>query len=122
MLTIIASTDLLPLGDQPTRVSVAVDRDLLKFLDPSVDSLAQGDNRSRANRNGEAATGKVVREVSMALFGAVVAKLQLWFGWPKHVLCPGGPEPRNCQYAGICPDYNVVVEDLNPRLMEFISL
>lgn len=38
----IAPTDLLPLGDPPTGISVRLSRDLLKSIDPSMEPLAKG--------------------------------------------------------------------------------
>lgn len=42
----IAPTNLLPLGDQPTRISVRLSRDLLKSIDPSMEPLMEGDRAS----------------------------------------------------------------------------
>ena len=49
----IAPTNLLPLGDQPTRVSVRVNRDLLKSIDPSMDPWLKEIASAGSNGKGE---------------------------------------------------------------------
>lgn len=120
----IAPTNLLPLGDQPTRISVRLSRDLLKFLDPSMEPLAEGDSVSRMKRKGKAAIDQMASDVSTDLFhvGAEVARRQIFFAWPK----PGKPLGPTWymeanHYLGICFDHHVTAENHSPRLLELTA-
>lgn len=118
----IAPTNLLPLGDEPTRISVRVCRDLFKSLDPSMDPLDEGDSFSRVKRKGKAAIDQVTRDVSMALFGAESAALPIAFGWSKfNVMGPNGPMTVPHYYIGICFDHHVAAENINPRVLELVA-
>lgn len=120
----IAATSLLPLGDQPTRISVRVNPDLLKSIDPSMDPLVEGDSFSRVNRKGRAAIDQMSRDVSTALFGAEVPRLRIGFAWPKHRKGPDGPDgpaPNFGYYIGICFEHHVTAEDISPRVLELTA-
>lgn len=122
----IAATSLLPLGDQPTRISVRVNPDLFKSMDPSMDPLVEGDSFSRVNRKGRAAIDQLSRDVSTALFGAEVPRLRIGFGWPKHGKGrdgPDTPEPYFGYYIGICFEHNVTAADdvVGPKVLELTA-
>lgn len=72
-----------PPWEEPTRISVRINRDLLKVIDPSMVPLEEGDSFSRVGRKGKAAINQMTRDVSSALFGpgAEVTKLDMGFGW-----------------------------------------
>ncbi|KUI64445.1 hypothetical protein VM1G_11245 [Cytospora mali] len=118
----IAATSLLPLGDQPTRISVRVNPDLFKSIDPSMDLLVEGDSFSRVNRKGRAAIDQLSREVSTALFGAEVPRLRIGLGFPKHREGPVGPGPNFGYYIGICFEQHVTAEDISPRVLELTAV
>lgn len=113
----IAPTNLLPLGDEPTRIVVRVCQDLFQFIDPSMDPLVEGDSFSRVSRKGAAAMNQMTREVSTVLFGAEVPTLRIRFGWPKYVK---GVE-RKPWYTGVCFNHNVAAGDLSPRVLELTA-
>lgn len=117
----IATTSLLPLGDQPTRISVRLNPDLFMSVDPSMDPLAEGDSFSRVNRKGKAAINQLSRDVSTALFGAEVPRLRIGLGIPKHGEGPEGPGPSVGYYIGICFDHHVTEEDRSPRVLELTA-
>lgn len=118
----IAPTNLLPLGDQPTRISVRLSRDLLKSIDPSMEPLEDGDSSSRVRRKGKAAIDQMACDVSTALFGAEVSRRQVSFAWSKHITGPGttGYMKAN-HYTGICFDYHVTAENHGPRVLELTA-
>lgn len=118
----IAPTNLLPFGDQPTRISVRLSRDLLRSIDPSMEPLAEGDSSSRVRRKGKAAIDKMACDVSTALFGAEVPRRQASFVWSKPVTGPGttGYMKAN-HYVGICFDHHVTPENHSPRVLEFTA-
>lgn len=118
----ISSTNLLPLGDEPTRISVRVSRDLFKSLDPSMESLEEGDSFTRVLRKGKAAINQIAREVGIALFGAESAPLSQTFGWSKfNVMGPNGPMMVPYQYIGICFDHHVAADNANPKVLELVA-
>lgn len=118
----IAPTNLLPLKDQPTRISVRLSRDLLKSIDPSMEPLADGDSSSRVRRKGKAAIDRMACDVSKALFGAEVPRRQVFFTWSKHITGIGtsGYMKAN-HYMGICFDYHVTAENHSPRVLELTA-
>lgn len=117
----VAPTDVLPLGNKPTRISVWVDYDLIKYLERAMDPVEEGDSWSRVRQKVRAAMDQMARNVSVALFGAEVSAVQTGFGWPKCVLGLEGPKSKNCQYHGICFDYRVTFADVSPRVLELTA-
>lgn len=117
----VAPTSLFPLGEEPTRVSVRINRELFKIIDPSMVPLEEGDSFTRVNRKGKAAMNQITRDVSRAIFGAEVSKLEMGFGWSKHVMGPDGPETRANHYIGICFDHHVTEQVPNPRVVELTA-
>lgn len=118
----IAPTNLLPLGDQPTRISVRLSRDLLESIDPSMEPLTEEDSISRMKRKGQAAINQMACDVSTALFGTEVARRQISFTWPKpgKPLGPDGYMKAN-HYLGICFDHHVTAENRSPRVLELTA-
>ncbi|KAH8747453.1 hypothetical protein F5883DRAFT_583861 [Diaporthe sp. PMI_573] len=117
----VAPTSLFPLGEEPTRISVRINRDLLKLIDPSMVPLEEGDSFTRVGRKGRAAINQVTRVVSTALFGAEVSKLPMDFGWSKPGMGPDGPEIRAHHYVGVCFDHHVTKEVPDPRVLELTA-
>lgn len=117
----IAPTDLLPLGNQPTRISVRISRDLLKSIDPSMDPLMEGDSFSRTKRKGRAAIEQLTRDLSMILFDSEVARLPFDVGWPKESLRRDCHELKTIHFIGFCFDHQIQVEDSNPRIIELTA-
>ncbi|KAI3395252.1 hypothetical protein diail_1605 [Diaporthe ilicicola] len=117
----VAPTSLFPLGEEPTRISVRINRDLLKFIDPSMVPLEEGDSFSRVGRKGRAAMDQMTRDVSRAFFGTELSKLPMNFGWSKAVMGPDGPENRPHHYLGVCFDHHVTKEVPNPRVLELTA-
>lgn len=121
MAITIAPTDLLPLGNQPTRISVRISRDLLKSIDPSMDPLMEGDSFSRTKRKGRAAIKQVTHDLSMALFDREVARLPVELGWPKLSLQNERHEIKTIHYVGFCFDHQIQAENSNPRVIELTA-
>lgn len=115
----IAPTNLLPLGDQPTRISVLISRDFLKSIDPSMDELVEGDSFTRVKRKGKTAINQMARDVSRVIFGAEVSRLPHIFGWPKHIVGLKGPENKPYYYIGICFEQHVTMKDPSPKVLGF---
>lgn len=124
-ISISAPPNLLPLRDQPTRLSVRIDEALLRVPDPSMQPLAPGDSQSRARRKGKEAINTMAREVSKALFGGrEVAPLEVYWAWPKRARAPPGGEGEGCvvvevgRYTGIVFDHLVAEgEGHDPRVL-----
>lgn len=118
----IAPTNLLPLGDQPTRISVRLSRDLLEAIDPSMEPLQEGDSPSRVKRKGKAAIDQMARAVSTALFGTEVPRGLASFWWPKHVTGLGGTGYSKADhYLGIYFDHQITGENTSPRVLELTA-
>lgn len=119
----VAPTNLFPLGEEPTRISVRINRDLLKVIDPSMVPLEEGDSFTRVARKGRAAINQMTRDVSSALFGpgAETTKLNMDFGWSKPGMGPNGPQMIAHSYMGICFDHRVPKDDPNPRVVELTA-
>lgn len=118
----IAPTNLLPLGDQPTRISVRLSQDLLEAIDPSMEPLVEGECPSRMQRKGKAAIDEMGRAVSTALFGTEVPRSKVSFWWPKHVKVSG--DTGYCKadhYVGIAFDHQIRAENRNPRVLELTA-
>jgi hypothetical protein len=111
----VAPTTLFPLGEEPTRISVRISRDLLKVVDPSMDPLEESDSFTRTLRKGKAAMNQMARDVSRAIFGAEVPESPMRFGWPKL-----GKREAN-HYVGICFDHHITEEVPNPRVIELTA-
>lgn len=117
----IAPTNLLPLGDQPTRISIRISRDLLKSIDPSMDPLMEGDSFTKTKRKGRAAIKQVTYDMSMALFGSEVARLPFDFGWPKESVEYEGQENTTCHFIAFCFDHQIQAGNSNPRIIELTA-
>lgn len=117
----VAPTSLFPLGEEPTRISVRINRDLLKLIDPSMVPLEEGDSFTRVGRKGRSAINQMTRDVSRALFGTEVPKLEMDFGWSKPTMGPDGPENRAHHYIGICFDHHVTEKVPDPRVLELTA-
>lgn len=117
----VAPNSLFPLGEEPTRVSVRINRDLLKVIDPSMVPLEEGDSFSRVGRKGRAVLNQMTRDVSKILFGAEVPKLDMGFGWSKPGIGPNGPETIAHHYMGVCFDHHVTEEVPNPKVVELTA-
>lgn len=113
----VAPTSLFPLGEEPTRVSVRINQDLFKLLDVSLDPPEEEDHFSRVGREARAALNQMTRGVSMAIFGANVAPLEIRFGWSKPVM----GQDRVHHYLGVCFDHQVTKEVANPRVLELTA-
>ena len=117
----VAPTSLFPLGEEPTRISVRINRELLKLIDPSMVPLEEGDSFTRVGRKGKAAINQMTRDVSRVLFGAEVSKLPMDFGWLKPGMGPDGPEIRAHHYMGICFNHHITKDVPNPRVLELTA-
>lgn len=117
----IAPTNLLPVGNQPTRISIRISRDLLKTIDPSMDPLVEGDSFTQTKRKGRAAIKQLTHNISMALFGSEVARLPFDFGWPKDSLEHEGQELRTSHFIAFCFDHQIQAENSNPRVIELTA-
>lgn len=117
----IAPTSLLPLGNQPTRISIRISRDLLKSIDPSMEPLMEGDSFTKTKRKGRAALNQVTYDISMVLFGSEVARLPFDFGWPQDRSDYEGQELRTIHFIGFCFDHQIQVENSDPRVIELTA-
>lgn len=118
----IAPTSLLPLGDQPTRVSVRLSRDLLKSIDPSMDPLMENDSADRVKWKGKAAIEQMARVVSKALFGAEVPRHEMTPLWAKHVKDSGTTGYiKATHYVGVFFEHRVTAENPSPRVIELTA-
>lgn len=118
----IAPTSLLPLGEQPTRISVRLSRDLLKSIDPTMQPLEDDDSFTRVRRKGKAAINQTARDVSTALFGAELPTLESSFTWSKHVTGPGNTGYMKAHhYFGFMFDHHVTAENDSPMVLELTA-
>lgn len=113
----VAPTSFFPLGEEPTRVSVRINRDLFKLIDLSVDPLEEEDHFTGFGREAIAALNQMTCDVSMAIFGVDMTPLEMRFGWSKPVM----GQNRAHHYIGVCFDHHVTTEVSNPRVLELTA-
>lgn len=113
-----APTGLLPLGEEPTRISVRVCKHLFETIDPKMQPLEKDDSFTRIRRKGRPAMDEVIRKVSISLLGAEASALPLYCVWPKM---EEGQKPEPHYYFAHFLDHHVTAADLDPKVLELTA-